>query len=147
MCSNLHLLRSEELFDFLLKYPHLDHSDLVKDIARKITHGPYSHSSAILAGRYLEHLDVTDTFTKRTRRRIAGILRRFCETFGQMAIDDVPKQLAYYWLYKQGWSYSTRIWVALVLERLCDFGEESGHLFKNHMRGLRNIIAKAGAAK
>ena len=140
MFSHKILLQSDEFIGFLESHT-LDLSQLVRDIAEMAsTDAPRGSGVAIMTGRYLERLDLTETHTERTRRRIAGILQRFCATFGGLDPHDIRTPLVAYWIRQQGWALDTRLWVAVIVERLWRFGMEVDCLQCNPIQGLRDSI-------
>ena len=147
MFSHTILLQSDEFIGFLESHT-FDLSKLVRDIAEMAsTDAPRGGGVGIMAGRYLERLDLTETHTEKTRRRIAGILQRFCATFGGLDPHDVRTPLVSYWIRQQGWALDTELWVAVIIERLWQFGVEKGYLYSNPIKGLRDSILGNGITK
>ena len=144
MFSHKILLQSNEFAGFLERHS-LDLSQLVRDIAEMAsTDASLKGGVGIMAGRYLERLDLTDTHTEKTRKRIAGILQRFCGTFGGLGPHDVPMPLVSYWIRHQRWALDTQLWVAVIIERLWQFGVEVGCVRWNVMDGLRDHLLGNG---
>ena len=107
------LLQSPEFAGFLERHT-FDLSQLVRTMAEMAsTDVPRGTGVGIMAGRYLERLDLTQTHTEKTRKRIAGILQRFCATFGGLNSHDVPAPLVSYWIRHQRWALNTQLWVAV----------------------------------
>ena len=135
------LLASNEFINFL-ESQNINSTEFLRDIAEMAARDSWIRdcSVGIMAGRYLEHLDLTNTHTKRTRRRIASILQRFCAVFGGLDTGCVRASLVSYWIREQGWALATQLWVAVVIERVWQYGVETECLDWNPMDGLRDKI-------
>jgi hypothetical protein len=141
------LLHSQEFVGFL-ESRSLDQSRLVRDLAGMASaESPGEVVVGIMAGRYLERLDLTEMHTEKTRKRIAGILQRFCVTFGGLNPHDVRTPLVSYWIRHQRWALDTQLWVAVIIERVWQFGMDIGCLGWNPIQGLRDDILGNGEKK
>lgn len=132
---------SEELLNFL------DNFDIeLSDIAQQLTRldNPDDRQgrfgTAILVGKYLQHLKSHHVHTEETHERIDKILRRFCEVFGQLEPISLTVPLVTHWTRKQGWARSTQSWVALTLERMGGFGVQTRDVWSNPLKGLRSNV-------
>jgi hypothetical protein len=147
MLSHRILLQSPEFAGFL-KSRSFDQSRLVRDLAGMASgESPGEVVVGIMAGRYLERLDLTDTHTEKTRKRIAGILQRFCITFGGLNPHNVRTPLVSYWIRHQRWALDTQVWGAVIIERLWQFGMDTGLLSWNPVQGLKDDILGNGEKK
>lgn len=135
------LLNSKELLA-LADHRHLDFSLLIRHFARLAADddGGSRCGTSVLVGRYIEHLNVYNHHTPRTRKRIEGVLRRFCLVFGDLDPDSLSQPLAASWIKRQGWAPSTQTWVALLLERCVAFGVKRAGVRRNRLHGLQSQV-------
>jgi hypothetical protein len=141
MYEGTRLFRSQELEQFVKKYP-VDHSLLIRNIARLAAEEDRRNmcGTSVLVGRYIEHLHVYNHHTPRTRKRIEGVLRRFCIVFGDLDPGRISKPLVANWISKQAWAPSTQAWVALLIERCVAFGVKRAGVRWNQLDGLQSQV-------
>ena len=137
MNKSLLVLFSGEIQQFLLQNP--DCTEVARHLSKHFCDPDWCHSAdmGILVGRYLEYLDARQLFSSRTRVRIENILYRYLDVFGEIDPHSVPLIFVVYWLDKQEWAESTKVWIASIMERLGQFGCDRNLLSWNTMRGLR----------
>ena len=141
------LLRPDE-FLAVVEGANVDHMALLRhiaevgEVAAKDKWG-IKCGTSILVGKYLERLKLFNHYSVRTRKRIEGVLRRFFEVFGTLDPHHVTRAHAIYWIKQQGWASSTQEWVALILERVYDFGVNGGDLWWNPLENFQIHVMTA----
>ena len=139
------LLGSKEFLSFL-EDGMFDMSDVIRKVAGLAAEDcGYRFGTAILVGKYIQHLEDHDQHTAKTRKRIEGILQRFCFVFGELDPHFVEAGLVSYWIRHQRWARSTQEWVALLVERLYRFGTDEGLVWTT-MDGLQAHVIEHGGA-